>query len=317
MSVDILTAARAGSRNAFDELVGRHRGELHRHCYRMLGSVDDADDLVQETLLAAWRGLTAFDGRSSVRTWLFRIATNRCLNAIRDGRRRPPPVPVPPFEPPNPTRAYDVSWLQPYPDQLLDPAARLESRSAIELAFVVALQRLPPRQAAALLLVDVLGFDGADAAVVLDVGPAAVKGLLQRARAGLAVGPTTCGSEPEPEDEREAGLAARFAEAYAADDVDAVIALLTDDAWLAMPPAPHEYVGPEAIARFLRASATSHGAGVTLVPAGANRQPAFACYLGDAPTGVVVITRRGNKIGGITRFLDPGLERRFRTPPAM
>lgn len=313
MSVDVLTAARAGSRDAFDELVGGHRSELHRHCYRMLGSVDDADDLVQETLLAAWRGLSDFAGGSSLRTWLFRIATNRCLNAIRDGRRRPPPVPIPPFVPPDPTRSYEVGWLQPYPDRLLDPGQRLESRSAIELAFIVALQRLPPRQAAALLLIDVLGFGSAEAASVLDVGPTALKGLLQRARAGAAV----LDPADVPDPGREAELAARFAEAYAADDVAGVLALLTDDAWLAMPPAPHEYVGPEAIAGFLHASAASHRGGVRLVPTGANTQPAFGCYLAGAPTGIVVLTIRPDGIAGITRFLDPDLIRRFELSAAV
>lgn len=307
VSIDVLAAAQAGSRDAFDELVGGHRGELHRHCYRMLGSLDNADDLVQETLLAAWRGLSGFTGRSSLRTWLFRIATNRCLNAIRDGRRRPPPVPIPPFDPPDPSRSYEVSWLQPYPDQLLDPAQILDSRAKIELAFIVALQRIPPRQAAALLLVDVLDFDAREAAAVLDVGPTAVKGLLQRARAGVAG--ERMDSETDPA--RAAVLAARFAEVYAADDVDGVIALLTDDAWLAMPPALHEYRGPQAIAGFLRASATAHVNGLTLVRTGANTQPAFGCYLGGMPTGVVVITISGERIAGVTRFLDPELHRRF------
>lgn len=307
VSIDALAAAQAGSRDAFDELVGGHRGELHRHCYRMLGSLDNADDLVQETLLAAWRGLSGFTGRSSLRTWLFRIATNRCLNAIRDGRRRPPPVPIPPFDPPDPSRSYEVSWLQPYPDQLLDPAQILDSRAKIELAFIVALQRIPPRQAAALLLVDVLDFDASEAAAVLDVGPTAVKGLLQRARAGVA-GERM---DSETDSARDAVLASRFAEAYAADDVDGVIALLTDDAWLAMPPALHEYLGPPAIAGFLRASATAHVNGLTLVRTGANTQPAFGCYLGGVPTGVVVITISGERIAGVTRFLDPELHRRF------
>ncbi|GAB3917153.1 RNA polymerase sigma factor [Microlunatus endophyticus] len=306
MTTDALEAARAGSGTAFAELVEGHRGGLHRHCYRMLGSLDDADDLVQETLLAAWRGMAGFDGRSSVSTWLYRIATNRCLNAIRDGRRRPPSEPVPPFDPPEPSSRSEVTWLQPYPDRTLDPQDRLESRESIELAFVAALQRLPPRQAAALLLVDVLGYDTAGAATMLDLGPTAAKGLLQRARAATGGLPTS----PEP-DAGRARLAARFAEAYAADDVDGVVALLTDDAWLAMPPAPHIYAGPGPIAGFLRASATAHGAGITLVPTGANRQPAFGCYLGGAPVGVVVITVCNDKITGITRFLDPGLNRRF------
>ena len=196
--------------------------------------------------------------------------------------------------------------MQPYPDRMLDPQDRLESRASIELAFVAALQRLPPRQAAALLLVDVLGYNTVAAATMLDIGPTAVKGLLQRARAATVGLPTS----PEP-DARQASLAARFADAYATDDVDGVVALLTDDAWLAMPPAPHIYIGPGPVAGFLRASATAHRAGVTLAPTGANLQPAFCCCLDGNPAGVVVITIRADRIAGITRFLDPGLNPRF------
>lgn len=319
VTMDASEAARSGSLDASGLLEG-YRPELHRHCYRMLGSIDDADDLVQDTLLAAWRGLPDFGGGSSLRTWLYRIATNRCLNAIRDGRRRPRPAPVPPFEPPEPTRSGDVGWLQPYPDRLLDPAERYESRSAIELAFIVALQRLPPRQAAALLLVDVLGFDQAEAAGMLGIGRTAVKGLLQRARTGVPGQPGSAGTDPNRTDPKAASeLASRFADAFAADDVDAVLELLTDDAWLAMPPAPHEYVGPEAIAGFLRASAAGRGAALTLLPTAANSQPAFGCYLGTVPTGVLVITPgpAPDRISAITRFLDPRLHRRFGLPEAL
>jgi RNA polymerase sigma-70 factor (ECF subfamily) len=318
----------------------------------MLGSLTDAEDLVQETLLAAWRGLGGFAGRSSVRTWLYRIATNRCRNALRDASRRVPAEPVPPFVPPAPSRRATVTWLQPYPDAVLDriaerapdPAARYLSRETVELAFVAAVQQLPPRQAAVLLLCDVLDFGRTEVAAMLDTTPTAVKGALQRARAGLAA------DEPRPggPDAGEWAVARRFAAAFTADDVDGVLALLTDEAWLAMPPAPHEYHGAAAIRSFLAASARGRGGRrLRLVPVGANRQPAFGCYLDDcylddrpavetatprpvaldarsvAPGGVgpgrfdgiVVLTPAAGRIGRITRFLDPSLAAAFGLPP--
>lgn len=276
-----LDRARAGDEQAFRDLVAPHLRELHVHCYRMLGSLVDAEDLVQETLAAAWGALESFAGRSSLRTWLYRIATNRCLNAIRDARRRAPPEPVPPFEPPAPSRRGEVTWLQPYPDVWLEqapdqapgPEASYQSRETVELAFIAALQRLPPRQTAALLLCDVLDFSTAEAAAMLDTSPTAVKGLIQRARASLAQqrGPADHSDLPTPGSPREQDLARRFASAFVADDLDAIVALLTDDAWLAMPPAPHEYHGPEAITAFLSASAGWRGQRqVRLVPTRAN-----------------------------------------------
>ncbi|MDQ3936235.1 MAG: RNA polymerase subunit sigma-70, partial [Actinomycetota bacterium] len=186
---DELERARAGDEEAFRRLTEPHRRELQVHCYRILGSVQDAEDLVQETLLAAWRGLESFEGRASVRSWLYRIATNRCLNVLRDRSRRPQEVP-PMAEAPEPTRRVEPIWLEPYPDILLDdipdhaagPEARYETRESIELAFIVALQHLPPRQRAALVLRDVLGFQTAEVAEMLDAGEASVKGALQRAR---------------------------------------------------------------------------------------------------------------------------------------
>ncbi|SEH03453.1 RNA polymerase sigma-70 factor, ECF subfamily [Nonomuraea solani] len=178
---------------AFDELVEVYRHELLLHCYRLLGSLTDAEDLLQETLLAAWRGLDGFEGRASVRSWLYRIATNRCLNALRDRGRRIPLAPTPPFQPPEPSRHGDVTWLQPYPDELLEqvrdaepgPEARYAAREAVELAFVAALQRIPPRQAAVVVLCDVLGYPLGEVAPMLGTTPTAVKGLLQRARISL------------------------------------------------------------------------------------------------------------------------------------
>ena len=319
MTPSLRAAARAGDEAAFTQLTSPFRRELHLHCYRLLGSVTDADDLLQETMVAAWRGIGGFSGASSLRTWLYRIATNRCLNAIRNGKRRPPVVPVPPFEPPEPTRRADVTWLQPYPDAWIDPApgppARFEAREAVRLAFVAALQRLPPRQGAVLVLCDVLDFALADVAGMLGTTPTAVKGLRQRARATLRSDPSTGTSDVEARGSAtDAALAQRFADAYSADDVEAVVALLTDEAWLAMPPAPHVYVGTQAVAGFLHASADGRGGRrLELVPTRANGQPAFACYLGElggataSPSGVLVLTPLGGRIAGITRFLDARL----------
>lgn len=310
--------------DALRAMIDAHHRELHVHCYRMLGSVADADDALQETLLAAWQGLDGFDGRASARTWLYRIATNRCLNILRTRGRRVPTEPLPPFDPPPPSRLSDAAWLQPYPDAWLDatddPGARYLAAESMGLAFVTALQAMPPRQLAALLLVDVLGFSMAEAAEMLDASPTVVKGALQRARAAAAAAVRTDGTTgraaSRAPDHRQAALAERFARAYAADDVRGVVGLLTDDAWLAMPPAPHVYEGKQAVRAFLVASAAGRGARQRLVPVRANRQPAFACYTegagrGAECSGVVVLTMASGGIAGITRFLDPTLARAF------
>ncbi|MCO5968448.1 RNA polymerase subunit sigma-70 [Actinoallomurus soli] len=300
-----------------ESLMTAHRPELLLHCYRLLGSLTDAEDVLQETFLAAWRGLDSFEHRASPRSWLYRIATNRCLNALRDRRRRIPPAPEPPFEPPRPSRRGDVPWLQPYPDALLEqlpgtepgPETRYTAREAIELAFVAALQRLPPRQAAALVLCDVLGHPLDEAASLLGTTPTAVKGLRQRARAALG----RCRGDahaapPDPGSAQERELVRRFADAFSTDDVDTVIGLLTDDAWLAMPPAPHEYQGIAAIGSFLRASAAWRaGRRLRLHSTRANGQPAFVCRLDGAverPAGLIVLTLAGGRVHAITRFLD-------------
>ncbi|WP_307845432.1 RNA polymerase subunit sigma-70 [Planomonospora sp. ID67723] len=314
---------------AFEELIVAYRRELLLHCYRLLGSLTDAEDVLQETLLAAWRGLGDFQGRASLRSWLYRIATNRCLNALRDRGRRIPPAPNPPFRPPEPSRHGDVPWLQPYPDALLEhvpdagpgPEARYTAREAVELAFVAALQRLPPRQAAVLVLCDVLGYPLGEAAPMLDTTPAAVKGLLQRARASLdRHRGNTRDRPPAPESSQERRLVRRFAEAFTAGDIGALVALLTDDAWLAMPPAPHEYHGAAAIASFLRASTEwrAHRR-LLLRPTRANGQPAFGCRLldaGERPAGLIVLTLTGDRLHGITRFLDNRLLHHFEPPLA-
>lgn len=327
MTSATLERARAGDDDAFRELTAPHLPELHLHCYRMLGSLIDADDVLQEVLIAAWQGLNGFAGRSSLRTWLYRIATNRCLNEIRAGKRRLRSEPIPPFDPPEPSRRGAVTWLQPYPDSELEevvdrapgPAARYQAREAVELAFIVALQRLPPRQVAALLLRDVLAFPTSEIAVMLDTTSTAVKGALQRARASLDQQlDTDAAGVPYRGLPDEQDLARRFADAFTRDDIDGVVALLSDDAWLAMPPAAHEYHSPEGIAGFWRASRRWRaGRRLRLVPTRANTQPAFGCYLAEGdrssafPMGMIVLTMSGNRIGRITRFLDHTLPARF------
>ncbi|MEH1129007.1 RNA polymerase subunit sigma-70 [Micromonospora sp. CPCC 206061] len=326
----MLERARAGDPDAFRDLTEPYRRELRLHCYRILGSLTDAEDLLQETLVAAWRGLKQFEGRASLRGWLYRIATNRCLNALRDAGRRIPAEPVPPFQPPEPNRRGEVTWLQPYPDTLLEhlpepapgPETRYETREAVELAFVVALQLMPPRQAAALVLCDVLGYPRGEVAAMLGTTETAVKGALQRARAALDARPAG-GRPPAPlagsGDEQR--LTRRFAEAFMAADIERVVALLTDDAWLSMPPAPHEYHGIPAVAEFLRISMAYPGNRRTvLVPTGANGQPAFGVYHAESdetpasPAGLIVLTLTGGRICAITRFHTNHLFARFRLP---
>jgi RNA polymerase sigma-70 factor (TIGR02960 family) len=325
-SGDALARARAGDEAAFGELTDPHQRELHVHCYRILGSFQDADDVMQETLLAAWRGLPAFEERSSLRAWLYRIATNRCLNALRDsGRRpegrRPPPLP---FEPPEPTRLGEPLWLEPYPDVLLEgmpdaapgPEARYERKEAVSLAFVGGLQCMAPRQRAVLVLRDVLGFQAAEVAAMLETTEASVTSALQRARATLdARTPSDRARAPLPSSTRERELASRFADAFEHDDVDGIIALLTDDAWVTMPPEPWEYQGPEAIERFLRDRVSARaraGIGIRLIPTRANGQPAFGHYMQDAHapigrfTGLIVLTIEDDRISAMTRFGDSG-----------
>jgi RNA polymerase sigma-70 factor (TIGR02960 family) len=324
-----LARARAGDDQAFRELTDRHRRELQLHCYRILGSMQDAEDMVQETLLAAWRSLEAFEGRASVRSWLYRIATNRCLNALRARSRRPREVPAM-ADSPTPTRRSEPVWLEPYPDVLLEdipdrsagPAARYEARESIELSFIVALQQLPPRQRAALVLRDVLGFRTAEIADMLDTGEASVKGALQRARAALEARLPAADRDraPRPNSARERQLVGRFADAVQSGDVDEIVSLLTDDALLTMPPQPLEYQGHEPIAAFLRQRAELRGAPLRVVPTRANTQPAFGCYLPDAqaaiarPYGLIVLTLKGDAIAAITWFADTGVFRHFGLP---
>jgi RNA polymerase sigma-70 factor (TIGR02960 family) len=327
-----LSRARAGDDEAFRELIAPYRGELQLHCYRILGSVQDAEDLLQETLLAAWRGLGHFDGRASLRAWLYRIATNRCLNALRDRGRRPREVPAM-AEPPEPTRRTEPIWLEPYPDALLDavadtspgPEARYEFREAVGLAFVTALQGLPPRQRVVLVLRDVLGFRAAEVADMLETSEAAVKSALQRARATLETRRQVRDREraPLPRTPRERELVGRFADAVESGDVDGVVSLLTDDAWLTMPPQPFEYQGHAAIAGFLQDRAAVRGQPLRLVPTRANGQPAFGCYLPDPhtgfarPYGLMVLTLEGERISAITWFGDSRVFPHFGLPGSL
>ena len=332
MTESTLNRARAGDEQAFRALTEPHRRELQLHCYRMLGSVQDAEDALQESLLAAWRGLDGFEERASLRAWLYRIATNRCLNALRDSARRParePARPLP-FEPPAPTRWGEPLWLEPYPDVLLEgvpdaapgPDARYESREALALAFVTGLQRLPPRQRAALVLRDVLGYRAAEVASMLDTTEVSVNSALQRARATLEdLSPPGRDRAPLPRSARERDLVARFADAFETGDVDDVVALLTEDAWVTMPPEPFEYQGHDSIATFLgHAFAARWEHRHRLVPTRANGQPAFGHYIPDPQAGIVrgvgvlVLTLEGDRISHITRFGGAGLLGAFGLP---
>jgi RNA polymerase sigma-70 factor (TIGR02960 family) len=321
-SEETLVRARAGDGEAFRELTDPYRRELQLHCYRILGSVQDAEDLLQETLLAAWRGLDRFQGRASLRAWLYRIATNRCLNALRDRGRRPQPL-APSVTLPEPSRWDEPVRLEPYPDVLLEdlpdhdpgPEARYQAKEATELAFVTALQHLPPRQRAVLVLRDVLGFGTAEIAAMLASSQPSVKGALQRARATLQARLPASDREgaPLPDSPRERALVGRFADAVERGDVDSVVALLSDDAWLAMPPLPHLYQGRAAIAAFLRDRATVRGAPLRVVATRANTQPAFGCYLPVPHAaiarayGLLVLTLEGDRVAAITWFFDTGL----------
>jgi RNA polymerase sigma-70 factor, ECF subfamily len=313
--------AQAGDHRAFGELVSPYRRELQVHCYRILGSAVDAEDALQETLLAAWQGLARFEGRSSLRVWLFQIATRRCLNALRSASRRPAmDWPPPGVEVPEPTRLGEVTWLEPYPDVLLEglpddspgPEARYEATEAISVAFVTALQLLPPRQRAVLILRDVLGFRASEAAGILDCTEESVTSALKRARAALQYHRARSADlePPEPGSAQERDLVQRFTQAYESGDVHAVVALLTDDAWLIMPPVPMQYQGRELAARFLAATGFRPGRRARLVPVRANGQPAFGLYIRDphAPVahanGILVLTLEGGQISAMTGFID-------------
>ncbi|MEY9966974.1 RNA polymerase sigma-70 factor (TIGR02960 family) [Streptacidiphilus sp. MAP12-16] len=318
VAADLISRARAGDGDAFRQLTEPYRRELQVHCYRMLGSIQDAEDVLQDTLLAAWQGFAGFEGRASLRTWLYRIATNRCLNARRSASRRlPKEWDVPNVEPPEPTRLGEVVWLEPIPDALLEgvtdaplgPEARYEQTESISLAFVTALQILPPRQLAVLILRDVLGFHANEVADMLDSSIESVKSALKRARASLQdQRPTADDREPPPtsDSRSEDAIVAKFVRAWESADLDALVALLTDDVFMSMPPMPFEYQGQDVVARFC-AGIFRAGRRFDLVPTRANGQPAFGAYL-RAPngmshgTGLYVLTLTGDRICALTRF---------------
>ena len=317
MSADLISRALAGDAAAFQRLTEPHRRELQVHCYRMLGSFEDAEDVLQEALLAAWQGFGRFEGRASLRTWLYKIATNRCLNARRAASRRPArSYDVPGVTPPEPTGLGEVTWLEPFPDALLEgaidvplgPEVRYEQTESISLTFVAALQVLPHRQLAVLILCDILGFEASEVAHMLDATVDSVNSALKRARANLESRRSLRERRPASAQGSLADgeLVTKFARAWESADVDAVVELLTDDVFISMPPFPNEYEGREIAARFC-ASIFDAGRRFDLVPTKANRQAAFGAYLRTDSgvrrgVGLYVLALRGDRIRAMTRF---------------
>lgn len=323
---DLIDRARGGDSVAFELVVEPHRRELQVHCYRMLGSLQDAEDALQETLLAAWRAFGRFEGRASVRTWLYQIATNHCLNALRSKRRRPATeMPLSDLPLPEPSRSSEVHWIQPYPDALLEgvadaeprPETRIESREAISLAFVTALQQLPPLQRAVLILRDVLGYPSKEVAGLLETTEQSVSSALKRARAALRrLGPDAGHPPPPaPGSAAEREVVERLTTAYESGDLDTVLSLLTDDVILAMPPVPLEYVGRRLAAEFLRAVVFRPGRTFRMVETRANGQPAVGFYVVDPVTnvahaaGLLVCTLAGQRVSALIRFDNTVLDR--------
>ncbi len=328
----LIKAAIAGNERAFAEVVEPHRRLLTAHCYRMLGSAHDAEDALQETLLRAWRNLSSFQGRSSLRSWLYTIATNVCLRAIERRPSRVLPIDYgPSADPHEPLREPLVEsvWIEPYPDEWLDPGdslagpeARYEQRESVELAFIALLQHLPARQRAVLILRDVLGFSGAEVADALETTPASVYSALQRAHTTL--------DEQRPDrsqqatlrslsDEQQRAIVTRFVDAWSGNDVDTIVAMLTETATLAMPPIPSWYRGRDAIERVLRALVFDGSKRWRMLPTAANGQLAVGTYVRDssgvyAPHGVTVLTLRGDLIDEITHFRDPSMIALFGLP---
>ena len=337
MTVELLSRAQSGDGDAFAQLVEPYQRELQVYCYRVLGSLADAEDVLQDTLVSAWQGLAGFEGRASLRTWLYRVASSRCLDALRQARRRPP-VSEPPahmegLQPPEPTRLGELLWLEPYPDALLEgladtapgPEARYEINESVSLAFITALQLLPPRQRAALILRDVLGFHASEAARILDSTEESVTSALKRARATLErQQQSTAPREPAPTpgSAAEQELLNRLTRAFETADVDRIVALLTEDVWVTMPPLPLEYQGRDLAALFLQATAFRPGWTARLLATRANGQPAFGFYARDPRTGefytvgLLVLTLSGTQVSAMTRF-DAGNLRRFGLPASL
>lgn len=314
---ELISQARAGDGDAFRKMTEPFLRELQVHCYRMLGSLQDAEDALQDTLLAAWQGLGGFEGRASLRTWLYRLATNRCLNIRRStSRRRAKEWNVPGVQPPEPTRLGEIVWLEPLPESFLEgavhgplgPEARYEQTESISIAFVTALQLLPPRQLAVLILRDVLGFHASEVAEMLESTVESVTSALKRARASLHRRRSTEIREPPPVpgSPAEEAMIAKFVVAYETGDLDALVRLLTDDVFMSMPPMSLEYVGRELVSDFC---ALIFGSGRTfeLVSTRANGQPAFGLYVRSPDgirhgTGLIVLTLAGDQICAMTRF---------------
>jgi RNA polymerase sigma-70 factor (TIGR02960 family) len=331
MTTELLEQARAGNGQAFAQLTEQYRRELHVHCYRILGSSQDAEDALQETLLSAWRGLGDFEERSTLRTWLYRIATSRCLDALRAARRRPQmDGPIFALHPPEPTQMAEVVWLEPYPDLLLEgltdpapgPDSRYEAREAISLAFVTALQLLPSRQRVVLVLRDVLGFRASEVAHMLETTEESVTSALKRARAALKRRlADSAGYEPAPEPNSlaEQELIQALTLAYESDDVDGLVALLSEDVWLRMPPVPLEYQGRQLALQFHAAVVFGKGRSFRLIPTRANGQPALGIYVSDPnaeflhANGLLVLAVTGRKIREMT-FFDNSVFRWFELP---
>ncbi len=337
-TTDLIARARAGDHNAFRDLVQGHSHELQVHCYRILGSLQDAEDALQETLVSAWRSLGEFGQRSSLRTWLYQIATNRCLSMLRADSRRPRiAAQLPAATLPEPTGAGDAPpWLEPYPDVLLDhlvdqrpgPEARYESTEAISLAFITALQLLPPRQRAALVLRDVLGYHAAEVAQMLGATQESVQSALKRARATVdnhladssSIGTGDRRPARQPDTAAEHRLVARLTDALERADLEALIELLVTDVRISMPPAMLEYRGIESAQRLFAAVVFRPGRTYRVVPTRANGQPAFGVYLADPHASVyrayslLVITTAGDHISAITAFNNTNVMTRFGLP---
>ncbi|HTW09466.1 MAG TPA: RNA polymerase subunit sigma-70 [Acidimicrobiales bacterium] len=326
MADTTLARAQGGDGDAFRELIDPYRRELQVHCYRILGSAQDAEDVLQEALLSAWRSIGSFDG-GSLRAWLYRIATTRSLNHLRDQSRRPRTA-VPAWLSPavHPVPAEDPSWLEPYPDALVDeatpgPEARYEARESIALSFVSALQRVPAQQRAVLVLRDVLGFPAAEAADVLGTSTASVNHALLRAR-GTFRAPEDRDLVPLPHSTEERAVAERFVEAFESVDIDQVVSLLTEDARFAMPPEPIEVHGRSGVGEFV-SSLPFWGRPLKLVATRANGQPAFGYYVLEQATsvfqgnGLLVLALHNDRVASITRFGGPGVLARFGLPTAL
>jgi RNA polymerase sigma-70 factor (ECF subfamily) len=322
-----LSAARTGDGGAFERVVQPYLRELRAHCYRMAGSLGDADDLLQESLVRAWRGLGGFEGRSSLRTWLYKVTTRACLDALeKRGPRLLPMELAPSLAAGAAMRApsTDPIWIGPCPDELADgpasPEARYGGRESVALAFLVALQLLPASQRAVLILRDVVGMGAAECAELLDLSVAAVNSVLQRARETVAAKAPPRGAEPPPiDDPRIASLLKRYVEAWERADVSRLVELLHEDATLAMPPLPDWLTGAQAIGASIDAMVFREGqpGGFRMVPTAANGLPAFAMWRRDPASGrfepmaLHLVAVRDGKIASIVAFLDPALPARF------